>query len=464
MMAYLTMMAARLVEMRRVLKDTGSIYLHCDPTASHYLKLVMDAVFGGENFRNEIIWKRTFAHGSAKRYGPIHDVILFFSKSELFQWSDFKIFQNSTYIENHFSHLEEETGKIFQPISLTGAGIRKGESGNPWKGYNPTNVKRHWALPGKILKQIGITEGTVQSKLDALEKAGRIHWPKKENGVPRLKWYIDDAEIHSLPDIWNDISPISAHAAERLGYPTQKPEALLERIIRASSNEGDVVLDPFCGCGTTVTVAERLHRRWIGIDITHLAITLIKHRLEDSFGQELSPYEIVGAPEDIASARALARENRHQFEWWALSLVDARPAQDKRMGADRGVDGYIYFMDEESGLAKKVVVQVKSGHVTVAQVRDLKGTVEREKAVIGVFITLEEPTAPMRAEAASAGFYEVHLEISGRTVRCPKLQILTVEELLGGALMDIPAFALEDTIRKAARKKKIDNEDQLPLL
>jgi site-specific DNA-methyltransferase (adenine-specific) len=282
--------------------------------------------------------------------------------------------------------------------------------------------------------------------------------------VPRFKRYLDEQEGIPIGDIWTDIRPVQAKAAERLGYPTQKPEALLERIVRASSNEGDVVLDPFCGCGTTVNVAERLHRRWIGIDITHLAVTLIKHRLEDTFRQELTPYEILGDPKDIESARALALEDRHQFEWWALSLVDALPAQDKRKGADRGVDGFMNFFDDESGQAKKVVVQVKSGHVNAAQVRDLKGTVEREKAVIGVFITLEEPTAPMRAEAADAGFYEFRHLISGQELKFHRIQIFTVEELLEGAMVKIPAHAMEATVKRAERRRKEPPEEQPPLL
>jgi len=298
--------------------------------------------------------------------------------------------------------------------------------------------------------------------LKKLDDEGRITWSK--SGRPYLKRYLTEQKGTPVKSVITDIPPLSAQSAEKLGYPTQKPEALLERIIRASSNEGDVVLDPFCGCGTTVNVAERLRRRWIGIDITHLAITLIKHRLEDTFRQDLAPYEIIGDPKDIESARALAASDKFQFEWWALSLVDARPAQDKKKGADRGVDGYIYFFDDESGQAKKVVVQVKGGHVNAAQVRDLKGTVEREKAVIGVFITLEEPTGPMRAEAASAGFYEFRHVISGSDLKFPRIQIFTVEELLNGAMVRMPAHAIEDTIRRAERRTKEAPDSQLPLL
>ena len=254
-----------------------------------------------------------------------------------------------------------------------------------------------------------------------------------------------------LQDIWTDIPPINAQAKERLGYPTQKPEALLERIIRASSNPGDLVLDPFCGCGTALNVAERLKRRWIGIDITHLAITLIKKRLHDSFGPDLAPYEVIGEPADILSAEALALTNRHQFEWWALGRVEARPAQDKKKGADSGVDGVIHFNDDNSGKYKRVLIQVKSGGVKAGDIRDLKGVLDREQAAIGAFLTLKPPTKPMREEAAAAGFYEpVHFP--GH--RFPRLQILTIAELFAGKELQYPRFAPAGTFKKAARKHK----------
>ena len=306
MLAYLSMMGPRLMELRRVLKPTGSIYLHCDPTASHYLKMLMDAVFGPENFLNEISWKRTYSHGSAKRYGPLHDVLLFYAKTEGYFWKSLKVEHDPAYIEKHFRCVDETTGKKFQAISLTGAGTtRTGESGQPWRGINPTAVGRHWALPGKVLAALKIDKTTTQEALDALDSAGRIYWPKKESGTPRLKWYIDDTEGVAVPDMWTNINPISAQAAERLGYPTQKPEALLERIIQASSKEGDVVLDPFCGCGAAVAVAQRLNRRWIGIDITHLAVNLIKVRLRDAFG-DAAKYDVIGEPVSVEDAQALA--------------------------------------------------------------------------------------------------------------------------------------------------------------
>ncbi len=260
-----------------------------------------------------------------------------------------------------------------------------------------------------------------------------------------------------LQDVWVDLPPINSQARERLGYPTQKPEALLERIIRASSNEGDVVLDPFCGCGTAVAVAERLKRRWIGIDITHLAISLMKSRLHDTFGTELSAYEEIGVPQDLESARALAVESEHdgryQFEYWALGLVDARPSNSGKKGADSGVDGYINFFDDNSGKAKRIIVQVKSGNVQRNQIATLKGDMEREKAEMGLFITLNPPTRPMIQEAASAGVYAPKLlgETSDR--QYPRLQILTIEDLLGGSEVQYPRFALEATFRRAPRRR-----------
>lgn len=265
-----------------------------------------------------------------------------------------------------------------------------------------------------------------------------------------------------LQDVWTDIPPISAQSAERLGYPTQKPEALLERIIAASSNEGDLVLDPFCGCGTTVAVAERLKRRWIGIDITHLAITLMRHRLNNAFGNELLPYEIIGDPKDLESARALAKESEHegryQFEWWALGLVDARPAQDKRKGADRGVDGYINFFDDNSGKAKSIIVQVKSGGVKRGDIATLKGDMEREKAPIAILITLEEPTRPMLEEAVTADFYEPE-RFPG--YKYPRLQILTVRELLEGKEAQYPRMAPPATFKRAQRHRRTAEQGRL---
>ncbi len=457
MMAYLTMMAQRMVELHRVLKDTGSIYLHCDPTASHYLKLLLDSVFGAENFRNEIIWKRTSAHNSATRYGPNHDVILFYAKSPAYIWN--QVFQkyDESYIKSFYRH-EDEKGR-YTLSDLTGAGIRHGDSGEPWRGVNPTDMGRHWAVSRASIEESDLQDIdslSSQQKLDVLDQMGLIYWPPKGR-VPRRKRYLDESNPEMpVQSTWTDISPIGAQAWERLGYPTQKPEALLERIVSASSNEGDVVLDPFCGCGTAIAAAERLNRRWIGIDITHIAITLIRHRLQDTFKDELKPYEVLGQPQDVASAQALATDSensgRYQFEWWALGLVDARPAQDRKKGADSGIDGYINFFDDNSGKAKRIVVQVKSGNVTRNQIATLKGDMDREKAEIGLFITLKSPTRPMESEAASAGLYSPeHFPDS----HYPRIQILTIEELLNGSKRaEYPRLGPEATFRRAPRRRR----------
>ena len=454
MMAYLVMMAIRLVELHRVLKPTGSIYLHCDPTASHYLKLVLDAVFGPDNFRNEIVWKRTSARSDSHRWNHIHDIIFFYSRSADFTWNPQFIAYDPEYLKDFYASVEPKTNRPFMSDNLTAAGVRHGESGKPWRGVDPTRKGRHWALPAKFIKQLGITGATVQDRLDALDKAGRIIWPDKGGGVPRYKRYLDEMPGLAIQSIISDIPPLSAQSAEKLGYPTQKPEALLERIIRASSNEGDLVLDPFCGCGTAIAVAERLKRRWIGIDITYLAINLVQRRLRDHFPDDLSPYEIIGAPTDVQGAEALKEISPHQFEWWAVDLVNARPAKDHKKGADTGIDGYINFFDDKSGQAKQVIVQVKSGYVGVNHVRDLKGVLEREKAAIGALITLREPTKPMLTEAAAAGFYESK-DFPGRY---PRLQILTIAQLLSGKKLEYPAHRVE-TFAKAQRKTKTDQEE-----
>jgi DNA modification methylase len=428
MMAYLTCMAIRLLELHRVLKPTGSLYLHCDPTASHYLKIVLDAVFGKDNYRSEVVWKRTSSHNSAKRWGPAHDVILFYSKSNKFIWNRVYESYDEKYIKDFYRH--EDAGGKFRLSDLTGAGTRTGDSGLEWKGTNPTLVGRHWAVPKEVLEELKpkVKAGllTTQEKLDKLEKLGLVYWPPKGK-VPQFKRYFRVDRGTPLQDVIADIQPIGAQAAERLGYPTQKPLALLERIIEASSNEGDVILDPFCGCGTALDAAQKLKRQWIGIDITHLAIGLIERRLKERY-PKLRPkgaFNITGRPEDLATARRLAEIDKYQFQFWALSLVGAQPFKGGKKGADGGVDGLI-FPEVGKGKTEKIIVSVKGGdNVGVLAVRDLIATVAREKAAVGVLITLTPPTKGMVADAAAAGFYE-----SPHHGACPKIQILTIEGLL----------------------------------
>ena len=420
MMAYLVMMTPRLVELRRVPKPTGSIYLHCDPTASHYLKLLMDTVFGPTNFRNEITWKRYGAHNDvgqgSTRFGRVHDIILLYGKGDSVTWHQGFVPLEESYVKSTYRYVDEETGRRFTTTPLTGPG--GAEKGNPvyeWNGHT-----RAWRYSKETMQR--------------LDEEGRLYYSR--TGYPRRKLYLDESRGVPLQDVWNDIYSLSGSNSERLGYPTQKPQALLERIIQASSNEGDVVLDPFCGCGTAVAAAENLKRNWIGIDVTHLAVALMKSRLRTAF--DLHPgtdYEVVGEPADAGSARALAEQDRYQFQYWAMSLLEALPRdQDGRRGADRGIDGVVHFIDGPRRATKKAIVQVKSGKVSSPLIRDLKGTVEREKANLGLFITLEEPTRDMRTEATSAGFY--HSEIWQRDY--PRMQIRTIAELLEGQAFDIP--------------------------
>jgi DNA modification methylase len=441
MLAYLAMMAPRLVELRRVLKPTGSIYLHCDPTASHYLKILMDAVFGPEHFLNEVIWRRTSAHSSAKRYGPVHDVVHFYSKSEEYTWNQQYTKHDQELIDGAYGKTDTD-GRRYSVDNLTAAGVRHGESGRPWRGVDPTARGRHWAVPGYV--KTGVESGTVQEDLDTLDRMGRILWPKKAGGMPRFKRYLDEMKGVAVRDLFDDIPPVSSHAAERLGYPTQKPEALLERIISASSNKGDLVLDPFSGCGTAVIAAQRLGRRWMGIDITHLAITLMKKRIFGTFGKDVQ-FQVIGEPTDVAGAEALAKQDPYQFQWWALGLVDARPAEGKK-GADKGIDGRIYFHDEQdAGKTKQVILSVKAGHTGVAHVHELRGVIEREQAAIGVLISPQEPTGPMRTEAADAGFYHS----PGWNGDYPRIQLRTIAELLAGKGLDVPP--LQATFKEAPK-------------
>ncbi len=441
MMAYLVMMAARLIELHRVLKPTGSLYLHCDPTASHYLKIVLDTIFGAENYRNEIIWKRSHGHNSAKRYGANHDTILFYGKSGNVTWNPVYQEYDPAYIYKHYSHVDEK-GRRYKHENPTGAGISNGVTGQPWRGINPTAKGRHWAR--------------TPAELDELDAKGLIYWPNKEGAWPYIKVYLDERQGIPAQEIWTDIDPINMMAAERLGYPTQKPLALLDRIIQSSSNPDSVILDPFCGCGTAIASAQKLGRKWIGIDITHLSIALQKYRMEAMFpGIKL---KVVGEPKDIGAARQLASEDRYQFQWWSLSLIRARPlggqegSREGKKGSDKGIDGVIAFIDDTTGKAKRVLVQVKSGHVKSGDIRDLKGTLQRENAAIGVFITLEKPSQDMTTEAVSAGFYHS----PGWNKDYPRMQILTIEELLHNAEVKMPPQF--GTFKQAQRVQQSDAE------
>ena len=444
MTAYLVMMTIRLLELRRVLKPTGSIYLHCDPAASHYLKVVMDAIFGAQNYRNEIIWKRQSAHSDATtKFADVADIILFYSASD------------QAHFEPQYGDYDPDyVAKFYRFDDQDGRGpYRLGDMASPnprpnmmyeWKGY-PCPVKG-WRYQRDTMAQ--------------LDREGRIYYPTRADGTPdhtrrlALKRYLREQKGSIVTNVWTDINPLHSSSAERLGYPTQKPLELLERIIQASSNEGDLVLDPFCGCGTTVCAAERLGRRWIGIDITHLAIAAMESRLAGSFPEGVE-YEVIGVPVDTKSARALAEQDRFQFEAWALSLIKAMPVNDGKRGGDQGIDGEKPFIDEAKGKRKRAIIQVKSGHVNPSVVRDLRGVVTREKAALGFLITLEPPTSGMQTETLKAGYYES----PGWGREYQKLQIRTIEQLLAGVRFDMPParppMPEAEPVAKESNQKKL---------
>jgi hypothetical protein len=429
MMAYLVMMTQRIKELHRVLKSTGSLYLHCDPTASHYLKILLDTVFGKDRFLSEISWRRTGAHSDGKQgrknLGHIRDVILFYSKSNSYVWNTQFTPYGQSYIESSCRHVEPGTGRRFRLDNLSAA-KPGGDTSYEWHGVKPYKG-RFWAHS--------------RAKMEAFEREGRLVY--SSSGMPNFKRYLDEMPGVPLQDSWDDITP--AFGNERLGYPTQKPLALLERIIEASSNPGDVVLEPFCGCGTAVVAAQKLGCRWIGIDITHLAVTLIKTRMSDHFGpQLLDEIEVHGEPTDLGAAQALFDADPFQFEWWALSLVRAMPGNDQKKGADKGVDGIIRFHVDNTGKTQRAIVQVKGGKVQSSAIRDLRGTMNREKSEMAILITLQPPTSAMTVEAANAGVYT---DPTG--LLYPAIQILTIEELLQDKEPRLPHG--KNTFRKAGR-------------
>jgi site-specific DNA-methyltransferase (adenine-specific) len=471
-------MTLRITEIHRALKPTGSFYLHCDPTASHYLKLVADAIFCsvGGDFRNEIIWRRTGSHNSAKRYAPIHDVIFFYIKSKDATWNRPKRPYMIGHVDEHF--IKDEDGEYrtnYYGNVLTGSGTRNGESGLPWKGFNPTAKNRHWAVPGRIVEEIGedMSRLTQHQKLDRLFELDYIKivkgemWPIyehkiKPNGTPvsdlwTYQPYTNGTVFGTNDGIDEDVRWLSTKDQERLGYPTQKPEALLERIIKASSAENAVVLDAYCGCGTTVAVADRLKRRWIGIDITYQSISLVLRRLEQRYGKEcVDEVDLNGIPHDIDSARALALKKddrvRKEFEKWAvLTYANNRAIINAKKGGDRGIDGVAYFMTGAKDNAK-IVFQVKSGNVGRGDVSKLNNDRTREGAELAVFITLSPPTQGMKTEANAAGTYEHKL--MGKSY--PRIEIITIEEILDNSRIEIP---MSEEVLKKAKGKGMEQAD-----
>ncbi len=447
MLAYLVAMARRLVELHRVLKPTGSLYLHCDPTASHHLKLVLDAIFGPENYINEIVWKRQTSHNDAaqgaKHFGRLQDVLLFYAKGPDYYWQQPYRAYDAEYIDAFYRHVEPGTGRRYRLSDITAPGGASPAKRNPH--YEFLGVTRYWRF--------------TQERMQRMYEEGRIV-QTKPGTVPAQKRYLDEMPGMPLGTWWDDIRPVQAQGSERLGYPTQKPLALVERIVSASSRPGDIVLDPFCGCGTATVAAQKLGRQWIGIDITYLAIAVMRQRLRDSF-PELGEVEVVNRPTEVAGARTMLRdgslEHRYQFQWWALDLVGATPRGSvEKKGADRGVDGVITFTGA-GGKPETCIVSVKSGNVNRAMIAQLKGDMHAHGAAMGLFVTLEEPTASMAQEAAEAGYY--HSDVSGRDYSA--VQILTVRELLDEGrkpnlpLLVLPAYQQARPVKKAAEQAEL---------
>lgn len=433
LLAYLVSMTVRVAEIRRVLKRKGAFYLHCDPAAGHYLKLICDSIFvpQGGDYKNEIIWKRTSAHSDSKTCGRAHDTILLYTKSNSFTWS--KQYQPYTreYVESHYNKKTKD-GRLYRTDNLTAMGLSGGGYTYEWNG-----VTKIWRLP--------------KERMQELHDAGRVRYTS--SGTAEYIRFLDEMPGLPLQDVWDDIPAINSQAAERLGYPTQKPEALLERIINASSNEGDTVLDAYCGCGTTTSVAQNLKRQWIGIDITYQSISLVLRRLEKAFGRKAVDSIILdGIPRDMESAVALAHKKddrvRKEFEKWAvLTYTNNRAIINDKKGADKGIDGTAYFMTSRKDNAK-IVFQVKSGGVKRSDVATLRGDMGRENAALGVLITLEKPTHSMIEDAKAAGTY--HHEMMNRSY--DRIEIVTIKDIIEqDKRLDVPT-SLE--VLKAARADK----------
>ncbi|HVY19631.1 MAG TPA: site-specific DNA-methyltransferase [Bauldia sp.] len=438
MMAYLAMMAVRLIELHRVLKPTGSLYLHCDPTASHYLKLVLDAIFGKDCLRNEIVWRRSHPKGHAfTRFATSHDVIFYYAKNpRKATWNPSYSRHDPATVNQQYS-LQDETGRRYQLTSLL----------NP----NPDR-------PNLTYEFLGVTKvwRWTKDRMNEEYEKGRIIVPRSGKGIPRYKRYLDEQEGVPVGDFWDDIG--IAAGTERLGYPTQKPLALLERIIAASSNEGDVVLDPFCGCGTTVHAAQKLGRQWIGIDVTHLAISLIERRLREAFPGV--KFEVHGVPTDAAGAAELAAKDKYEFQKWAITLVpDAQPWKGGRKGADTGIDGIVYLRVGKSQ-SHRGIIEVKGGErVGVDVIHKLKSVVDRENALVGLLISLNPPSREAEKEAAAAGFAQI--DMGTGTMRLRKIQILTVEQLLAGTRPELPL--VDSTAFRRAKTENTSSQSELDL-
>ena len=450
LMAYLAMMAVRLHEISRAMKPTASLYLHCDPTASHYLKVILDGIFGPENYRSEISWKRSTSHGNvSQNYGALRDVILYYTKTRSFTWNQ-QYAPISPEYAKRFNNSDPD-GRRWQSVSLRNPSVRP----NLQYEFSARNGKTYRPHPnGWAVKRERMVE---------YDEKSLLHYPASEGGTLRLKKYLDENPGVKLQNNWDDVPAINAQAREREGYPTQKPRKLLERIISVSSNPGDVVFDPFCGCGTTVDAAEFLGRSWVGIDVAVHAIKIIEDRLVASYGEDLK-YAINGMPRDLESARRLAENDKYQFQWWANYLIGVQQLREVKKGRDRGVDGLMYFYAGPGRGYGRILTSVKGGrNVGVGDVREFLSVLAREGADAGVFVCLRSPTRDMRAEARAAGIHTV-----GGSVY-PKLQILSIEDyFMDGRKLELPPLApierRASTASRPSRAHKADPRQQSLLL
>lgn len=440
MMAYLVMMAQRLHELRRVLKPTGSLLLHCDPTASHYLKIILDAVFGPERFSNEIIWQRTMGKGLMTRRLPTnHDVILCYEATANKKWNQESLFvpydpgNIPASVAEKYT-LDDGDGRLYQLTSLINP-----NQDRPNPTYEFMGVTRVWRW--------------TRDRMEAALRQGLIH-QSAPGRVPRFKRYLAEQRGMPLGDVWSDIPPLNSQARERLGYPTQKPIRLLDRIVRATTDEGDVVLDPFCGCGTTIAASLNARRNWIGIDVAYHAIKVIEERIAAHPGTV--EYQLGGIPRDFASARRLAEKDKYQFQWWANYLVGVQALKEIKKGADRGIDGQMYFMNGPKGWGR-ILTSVKGGqHVGSKDVREFKAVIDRERAEMGLFICLNEPTRDMSTEAAAFGFVQTahgHL---------PKLQIVSIAEWFRGKRPHLPSLGHISREFFEPEKRAKQKKDRIP--
>lgn len=439
MMAYLAMMAIRIAEMHRILKPTGNLYLHCDPSASHYLKIILDAIFGTNNFRNEIVWQRTSAHNDGNRFGRVHDIILFYSKNPRPLWNPVYTAHDPEYIERFYRY-EDERGR-YRVGDLTASGVRHAESGQVWRGINPSTVGNHWRAPRREAWPEGVEPPenyesfSVHEKLDVLDANGLIYWPPTGK-VPGFRRYLSTSKGRRVTDVITDINPLASNSRERTGYPTQKPIELYKRFITSSSNEGDLVLDPFCGCGTTLVSAEELNRHWIGIDLTYLAIGAVNQQFERLFPQHRDSVTITGTPENVEQALVLARTDPQGFEEWCVTHILRFRANDRR-GADGGIDGTFRFpLGRIRGRQAygKAVAQVKGGNYTLSHIRDFRTAMQNVEADLGVFVVTSPPTRGMQTETTRAGKYRHPFSDE----EFPVLQIYEIQNFFRGIPPRLP--------------------------